>query len=151
MKNALVALVVLFLIACNSFDTNTNSARPNANIVTDLPKGSWKISYFFKDRLDRTNAFSGFTFRFESNGTVIVTSDGFNESGTWAYKDLQSGIIVHDSTESNEKLILSFPDKNIFGELSDNWQITMASTIKTELFGQSSGNDHMQFLTFSKI
>lgn len=149
MKKIVVLLAILIFAACNSNDDPTNPVNPNANIVTDLPQGMWKISYYFDNNTNQTNTFSSFIFDFNSNGTVNVSNDIFSDIGTWQYEDASNDASDDDNIDNDEELVLLFSDSTFFGELSDDWHITSASANKVELFDES-GDGSMQFLTFSK-
>ncbi|PKA83833.1 hypothetical protein ATE92_2001 [Ulvibacter sp. MAR_2010_11] len=149
MKIIVAVITVLLFISCNSNDESTNDDNPNANIVTDLPKDTWKITYFFYDNSDQTNSFSSFSFNFDTNGTVIASNDILSTAGTWSYEDASNDSIDDDGIENDEELILVFSESNLFNDLTDNWHITMATQNKVELFDESSDGT-MQFLTFTK-
>ena len=149
MKKIIVVVVLLILVACNANDDANNGTHPNANIVTDLPQGTWKVTYFFDDNTDQTNSFSGFNFNFDASGWVTAGNDIFSETGSWMYEDASNDSTDDDGIENDEELILVFSDTGFFGVLSDNWHITSASATKVELFDER-GDGTMQFLTFSK-
>jgi hypothetical protein len=148
MKKIMV-VALLFLVACNSNDDINNPVNPNENIVTDLPQSSWKITYFFDDNTNQTNIYAGFSFNFNTNGSVRVVNDIFSETGSWLYEDASHDSSDDDGIENDEELILVFSNSNFFSKLSDDWHITSASKTKVELFDESS-DGNMQFLTFTK-
>jgi major membrane immunogen (membrane-anchored lipoprotein) len=148
MKKIIVVVALLILVACNSNDDNNNETHPNANIVTDLPQGLWKITYSFDNNTDQTSTYSGINFNFDASGWVTAGNDILSETGSWTYEDASNDSSDDDGIENDEELILVFSDTGFFGELSDNWHITSASATKVELFDERNGS--MQFLTFSK-
>ncbi|MCD9577031.1 hypothetical protein [Flavobacterium soyae] len=60
---------------------------PENNIVTlDLneviTKGTWEIPYYFDDS-EQTSSYSGYSFVFKSDNSVVATKGGISETGQW--------------------------------------------------------------------
>lgn len=60
---------------------------PENNIVTlDLneviTKGTWEIPYYFEDS-EQTSSYSGYSFVFKSDNSVVATKGGISETGQW--------------------------------------------------------------------
>ncbi|WP_034258765.1 hypothetical protein [Altibacter lentus] len=149
--SALLFLIfsALFFKSCKSNDDDAVT-NVNANVVSDLPEGTWRISYFFNNNADHTNDYSSFTFNFKTDRSVDAVNDIFSETGNWEYEDASNDASDDDGIENDEELLLTFTGATLLGELSDNWHITSASATRVELFDEST-NGSMQFLTFSKL
>ncbi len=52
------------------------------NFASTIVNGTWKIPYFFDDS-DKTSLFSGYSFVFKNDMSVVATKDGTTETGQW--------------------------------------------------------------------
>ncbi len=133
-----IFLLTLATIACkkdeviNPSDTGTN-----------LQSGTWHVTLFSEDSTIETHHFNGYSFQFNSNGTVSATKDGNTVSGTWTAGQ------EDDDDDSQFKLILSFSTSPL-NELNDDWDILEQTSSKIRLQDISGGNGGTDLLTFEK-
>lgn len=86
------------------------------NIVTldfaaTITNGSWQIPYFF-DSSEKTSSYSGYSFVFKSDKSVIATKGSTTETGQWD-STLEYGVRQLKITFSTELL----------GKLNSNWKL----------------------------
>ncbi|HSN49101.1 MAG TPA: hypothetical protein VLR29_10085, partial [Flavobacterium sp.] len=62
---------------------NKPGSGGNPNFTSVLTTGSWHVSYFF-DKIDETPIYNGYTFTFNSNGTVVAAKATNTVRGTWS-------------------------------------------------------------------
>lgn len=151
MKPYILALSLLLLVACSNDDDTNNNTNAFGSIVTELPQGSWEISYFYKNDADETQTYSAFTFTFNEDGTVNGVNDILTESGIWSYEDQTNGTTDDDGIDDDEELLLQFPVNGLLEALSEDWHITAVSATEVVLYDISDGNSTADFLTFRKI
>jgi len=96
------AAAISFFSSCKKDDIS--------GIVT---QGDWKITSFIDSGNDETHHFNGYTFTFESNGTVKAVNGNTTRSGTWS----------EGNDDSRHKFYLTFPAGGSFEELNDDWQV----------------------------
>jgi hypothetical protein len=145
MKNYFKQTLLLLLISVFVFtgckkDDNSSSSNSTSVLNNTVQQGTWKITYFNDSGNDETNHFTGYTFQFNSNGTVTATKNGSTVSGTWS-----SG-----NDDSTLKLVLNF-SSTPFDELNDDWHVTQQSSSIIKLEDVSGGNGGTDYLTFEKI
>jgi hypothetical protein len=147
-KPFIIALSLILLISCKKDDDA--GAGVYANITTDLPQSTWKVSYFFENNIDETSSFSTFSFAFNSDGSVEATNDLFTETGTWRYEDSSNDSSDDDGIDNDEELVILFATNSVLDELSDDWHITSATASKIELYDISGGSGNTNYLTLIK-
>ncbi|MBP6334523.1 MAG: hypothetical protein KA444_03550 [Bacteroidia bacterium] len=106
-----------------------------------LPQGQWKITYFNDSGNDETAHFTGYSFQFNSNGTVTATKGSTIVNGTWS----------DGNDNSTPKLVLNFGTTVKFDELNEDWHITQQSSTMIKLEHVSGGNGGTDLLYFEKI
>lgn len=108
MKNWLIfSLALVILVACSKF---TNPKRVERKIT----KGSWKIASFATGGVSSADSFATYSFNFDENQNVIVTSTGgFKGYGSWSLGLDKKPTILY----------LNFPPQGNLDLLADDWQV----------------------------
>ncbi len=132
-------LILVLGTACSQNDDN--SPTPSSAINSTLPQGQWKITYFNDSGNDETAHFTGYSFQFNSNGTVTATKGSTIVNGTWS----------DGNDNSTPKLVLNFGTTVKFDELNEDWHITQQSSTMIKLEHVSGGNGGTDLLYFEKI
>jgi hypothetical protein len=151
-KGALGALIIssmiFFLSSCNkksvlpmddsAASSNIDLSKTTAISTMDpsLLNGTWHVSYLF-DKKDKTNKFIGYSFVFNTNGTVNITGPT-TLNGTWT------------TNTSKTKFILSLGTTKPVSELNEDYAIISQSSTQLKLTHVSGGNGGTSFLTLEK-
>ena len=125
---AIISLLVLTASCTRSLDNPTN-------VVVD---GTWKVTLFTDSGNDETSDFSGYTFTFNSNGTVTAIKSGVSKNGTWSTSSNKFNIDLGAKIDTNKPL----------GELTDDWKIISSSNTEIKLTDDNTASS--EFLTFTK-
>ena len=133
----------------DDLNLNDNSAEIK-QIKTIVESGTWRITSFIDSGIDETNHFTGYSFTFNSNGTLTASNGSNTVSGTWSVTDSSNS---NDDSNSNSDI-----DFNIFfaspttfnDDLTEDWEIVTRSASKIELIHVSGGNGGTDTLTFVK-
>lgn len=126
----LLALVALALPACSSSD----NAQPDPSPV--ITSGSWKVHLFIDSGNDETSNFTGWTFTFNTNGTVSAIGGGPTASGTWSVRP----------DDGRTRMEIEFPTTSTLAELNNDWVLTGISTSIIELEDDNaSSNEVLHF------
>lgn len=129
---ALKAAVILYFAACANVEDYTASK----SVTPVVTKGSWKVNLYMDANLNKTNDFSGYTFRFNSNGDVTVTNNGNTSNGHW-YEDNISQKVIIDLGTANPLL----------ASLNDTWSISEVSNSNISM--QSETTHSKETLVFT--
>jgi hypothetical protein len=73
-------LVVAFSFSCKKL-IQQQEEKAIMNIITN---GNWYVYQYLQGSGDITTNFSGYLFKFNTNGTVLGTKNGVSDTGTWS-------------------------------------------------------------------
>lgn len=153
MKNRILNItsVIIFSIvfmACST-DDDSNNSESNSSSSTQatsiVQSGTWRITYFFDSDKDETSNFSGYSFKFNEDGSLIATKGNTTVSGTWSVTSSSSS-----SSGDDFNIFFSVPETSDFDDLIDDWDIISVTSNKIQLTDVSGGNGGTDFLTFEK-
>ena len=155
----LIAALSLFVMACDSSDDSNDDNNNNSNsadLTSEImEQGDWQITYFNDSGEDQTNDFNGYTFVFNTNGTIVASNGTQTIDGTWNIFDDSSNSSSDDDGNSSDDddFILSFnvPETSDFDDLNDDWDFISVSATKIELIDISGGNGGTDYLTFERL
>lgn len=126
-----LALFAVTFMSCHKDDDNNNN---NPGQVTD---GTWHVSLFTDSGNNETSDFSGYSFTFKKDGTVIAVKGNTNKSGTWS-SGSKFIIDLGAKSDSNKPL----------GELTDDWKIISITSTDIKLGDDNPSSGEL--LTFTK-
>ncbi|MBF4518892.1 hypothetical protein IRZ71_21255 [Flavobacterium sp. ANB] len=111
---------------------------PENNIVTlDLTevitKGSWEIPYFFSGS-EKTASYTGYSFVFKSDKSVVATKGGVSETGQWE-NTVQSGV---------KELKLTF-SSDLLSKLNNDWKLFEFNNSQIRLRDVSNSTNYLYF------
>lgn len=136
----LLAVVVLFS-ACKTEDNNVNpSGGGNNNSGVLVTGANWRVSYFYDNDKDETSDFSGYTFEFRSDNTLVANNGSNTISGTWneTVDDNLPRLVIQLNT-TNDKL----------DELNDDWVVESKTASEIKL--KDDNPDRNEQLHFTKL
>jgi hypothetical protein len=134
---AFVTMIFAWLCLASCTKTNSNLASTASQSAVS---GAWKVSLFQDSNSgDETSNFSGYSFVFNSTGTVTATNGGTAKNGTWSVSSSSGKFIIDLGPKDNSNRPL--------GELSDDWRIISVSDSQIRL----KDDNNNELLTFSKL
>jgi len=156
--NAVIALVMgLATVACSSGDdpapndNNNNTTSSVDQTIQIASVGNWRITSFIDSGQNETADFNGYTFTFNTNGTLVATNGTTTVNGTWSVTDSNSSGDDDNFEDDDFNIFFPVPDGNKFEDLNDDWDFISVSATKIELIDISGGNGGTDYLTFEKI
>jgi hypothetical protein len=110
-KTALIFLLfaTFFTGSCKKY---IEQQQQNA-LVSLVTNGTWIVTRYLNNGTDITGSFSGYVFKFNSNGTVSGTNSGLAEQGTWS-GDVNTRTITSEFPGAGDPL----------QKLNHTWKIT---------------------------
>ncbi|MEQ3654903.1 MAG: hypothetical protein ABNH00_03460 [Dokdonia sp.] len=150
---ALVLLSLLF-VACTTDEAEDDLQDDNQQaeqIESVAQNGSWRITNFNDSGQDETSDFAGYSFAFNSDGSLVATNGSNTQTGTWSVSDSSSGSSDDDDYSDDDvdfNIFFPVPDSSDFEDLNDDWDVVSSSTSKIELIDISGGNGETDRLTF---
>ena len=140
MKKIVFHLLVFSVLFFSCKKDDNNPSISTSNVTSTVSTGNWRITYYWDTDHDETNNFIGYSFVFNTNGTVTATKAANTITGTWTTRNDDSKI----------KLVLSFSSPADFIEISDDWHTIERTDSKIKLQDVSGGNGGTDYLTFEK-
>lgn len=153
-KGFFYSLIVMISFSLMSFtcsnddDEINNNSQQIAQIENIAQSGTWQITNFVDSGQNETSDFTGYTFSFNTDGTLVATNGANTLNGTWSITDDSSDDDSSDDIDFN--IFFPVPESNNFEELNDDWDIVSISSNKIELIDISGGNGGTDVLTFEK-
>jgi flagellar hook-associated protein FlgK len=153
-KSSVFILLAILAASCSSDSNDDNPMDTAASVeaVSNLAtSGTWRISSFIDSGTDETNDFTGYSFSFNSDGSLVADNGTAIITGTWSITSDDSSDDSDDYDSSDDidfNILFSAPPD--FAELSDDWDIVFRSDTRIELIDISGGNGGTDTLTFQK-
>lgn len=140
-----IALLSMGLISsCSEDEVKVDeeiTAADMESIKATVESGDWRISKYSDDDIDETSNYVGFSFRFNTDGTLGATDGNTSVSGAWS-------MTTSEADELDFNIFFTAPD--IFEELADDWEVLKYSSSKIELIDISDDESSTDYLTFEK-
>ncbi|QQX78220.1 hypothetical protein JK629_08990 [Aequorivita iocasae] len=137
-------------MSCDKDDDNNEPQNTTIQQTQNTAQsGSWKITYYLDSDQNETNHFTGYTFTFNENGSLVAINGSTTITGTWSVTDSNSNDDDGGSSDTDFNIFFASPPD--FEELSDDWDIISVTNSKIQLTDVSGGNGGTDFLTFEKI
>lgn len=123
---AIIFLAITAVIAGScSKDNSTSPGTQKSN----LSSGAWTVSYFTDSGKDETSDYSGYSFSFNTGGTLSVTGSGTTFTGSWSIK---SGSSSYGSSDP-DKLVITISGNKQMDHVSKDWKILKMTSSEIQL------------------
>nr|WP_315150710.1 hypothetical protein [uncultured Flavobacterium sp.] len=111
---------------------------PENNILSldfteTITNGSWVIPYFFDDS-EKTSSYSGYSFVFKSDESVVASKGAITETGQWE-SEMQNGV---------RKLKITF-SSDLLSKLNTNWELFEFNNSQIRLRDVSNSTNYLYF------
>jgi hypothetical protein len=134
---AVAGMMILASCSKNSNDLSNASVQAAAQAVS--ASGTWKVTSYIDNSDNETAEFNGYSFTFNSNGTIVATAGSVNVNGSWSTSSSSNKFIINLGPKGNTNKPL--------GELTDDWRVISASSTQIQL----KDDNNAEFVTFSKF
>lgn len=101
--------------ACDEDDDNdyNDDDVDDSDFRSVIQRGNWLITAYIEEGENKTGQVSGWTFRFNNDGTVTASRDDQTISGNW-FTSGDDGVVELD---------LIFPESSVLDEISEDWDV----------------------------
>ena len=139
----LLVFALVFFTSCSKNAGNPSAQSPASDSITGLlTNGSWTISSLIQKKEDNTAAFSGYVFRFVSNGKLVATKNGADIQGSWSY----SPAVTYYGSSSKDAITVNMGTDNPFRRLTKTWNLVSITSTAIKLDNPEILEDeHLQF------
>ena len=137
MKSSILSTALFILLLSI---TSCEREGSDASVTQAMSSGTWKVTLFSERGNDETTDFSGYTFTFNDNGTLVVVKNAITTTGSWSYNS--------SSNKFNIDLGIKSDLNKPLGELTDDWKIISKTDTGLSLTDDNPAS--AEFLTFSK-
>lgn len=145
----LLAISLISLTSCNDDSNPLNNSTDKIIEINNIVKGyDWIITKMKDSGKEYTDEFSGYTFTFNTDGTLFAVSSDNSYTGTWWIGDDDTDDDSDDSSDDVD-FNIRFQLSNYFSELNDDWEILSYTSNKIELIDRSDDGDD-DYLTFER-
>ena len=150
-RNFFMGLLVMISFSlvstsCSNNDddgTNTNDNLAEIQQISNTVElGTWVITNFMDSGDNETHHFTGYSFSFNTNGTLVATNGTEIVNGSWS--------ITEDNSSNDIDFNIFFAAPPDFNELSEDWHIQSHTNTKIDLIHISGGNGGTDLLVFEK-
>jgi hypothetical protein len=144
----------LLFTSCSNNDANISDVSQQiAAIENNVASGDWVVTNFNDSGIDETADFSGYVFRFDTNGTLTATSTANTLTGNWSVTDDSNNSNDDSSSESDDidfNIFFPVADTSDFEDLNDDWDVVSITATRLELIDISGGDGSTDRLLFEK-
>lgn len=144
-------------LGCEKSEDDNMMNNLSAAQITELngiaASGTWTIAYYFDTDKEETAHFNGYTFTFNTDGSLVATNGTTTVNGTWSVTDSDSSDDSSDDSPSDDSDVdfnIAFVSPADFADLTDDWDIVEYTAVRIELIDISGGNGGTDKLVFEK-
>ncbi|RWW92357.1 hypothetical protein [Flavobacterium cerinum] len=141
-------IAVSALVSCNSSNTNKGvvpEIKNNSTVI--FTSGTWHVSNFVKDGIDKKESYAAYVFEFMPNHHVTAKRGDIIYKGSW---EIINDGITDDAPVTDLDLILDFKRQANVSQLNGEWMIEEKAPLKVELNNISSDHNKVDHLAFQK-
>lgn len=119
-------------------DDSTKSGTGGSSVNTPVP-GTWKVTFYYDKTKDETSDYAGYSFVFNTNGTMSATKGTATTNGTW--KEYTANGVQRFA------ITLGTTTKPL-ADLNDDWQLVSKTATEIKLKDNNPAKNEQ--LVFSK-
>jgi hypothetical protein len=147
----LLPLLAILFASCSKTDTTSDPLADLATKAAMVVQSNWIITQFTDSGNDQTSIYSGYTFKFNTDGTFIAAASDTSFTGTWilelgSNKSDDNGNVSAD--DKLNRLTISINGSVLMNHLSHKWLCDKITA--TEIWLRDDNPASNEFLKFGK-
>lgn len=127
-------------LACTSGDDdlspNGSNNGSNSGGNTSGVTGDWVVTYFWDKDKEETSKFSGYSFEFNDDGSLVATKGSSSFSGTWS------------KNSSSTRFTISISGSDALDEMTDDWLLDEQTGSSIKL--RDDNDEHLEEIYLEK-
>jgi hypothetical protein len=150
-KLLLIPVLAILFASCSNSDTTSD---PQADLTTKtnmVAQSNWIITQYTDSGKDETSDYTGYTFTFNSDGTLIAMFEGTPTNGTWL---LAQGSTTPDDSGNDltddklNKFTINITGNKLMDKLAHKWLVDKITA--TEIYLRDDNVASNELLRFGK-
>jgi len=120
----LIPALAIIIASCSNSDTTSDPVDDLTTKTNMVVQSEWSITQYTDSGNDETSDYSGYRFKFNTDGTFVSVSSGETYSGTWmlAQPNTNPDDSGDDSSDDKfNKLTISITGNKQMDHLSHRW------------------------------
>ena len=119
-------LLAILFASCSNSETTSDPVADLSTKTNMVIQSAWKVTQYIDSGIDETSDFSGYSFTFNTDGSLIAVSAGTTYTGSWA---LVTGSNSPDdsgnsgSDDNLDKLTITISGNKRMDDLSHKWLV----------------------------
>lgn len=134
------------LASCSDDDSGNRNTITEQELSNTVKNGTWRITNFQDNGVDKTGDFTGYNFTFNDDNTVTATNGVNSYNGVWTVEADDSD--DDNNPNNNPDFNLTFGTPAAFAELTEDWDPIERTGNKIRL--QDDDDDGTDYLTFER-
>ncbi len=145
----LLPVLAILFASCSKSDTTSDPVADLALQKTIVAQSDWTITQYTDSGIDETSDYSGYKFKFNSDGVLVAVAPDTAFSGAWT---MGTGSAKSDDNPSADdklnKLTISITGSKLMDHLSHKWLIDNITA--TEIWLRDDNLASNEILRFGK-
>lgn len=145
MKIKLFSCLLFLTLTLNSCSSDDVPLLNEAKVIERMSSGTWKITNFTFQNVNKTSDYSGVIFDFDAISLTLSNTGTLPVAGSWGVMD--------DGFEGEPDLVVSLALTSVeprFTNISDDWHIIESTSNKLKLKDENLETGSIDYLTFEK-
>ena len=145
MKIKLISCLLFLTVTLNSCSSDDVPLLNEAKVIERMSSGTWKITNFTFQNVNKTSDYSGVIFDFDAISLTLSNTGTLPVAGSWGVMD--------DGFEGEPDLVVSLALTSVeprFTNISDDWHIIESTSNKLKLKDENLETGSIDYLTFEK-
>lgn len=144
-KKLLVSLSIVVLLFASCSETDDLPLVNEANVVSKMTSGNWKVTKFIYQNTTKTADYNGVLFDFDAIAVMLSNTGTVPVVGNWA--------VFNEGFDNDPDLVFTLALTSVeerFTNISDDWYIVESTSTKLKLEDENPNTGDIDYLVFEK-
>ncbi|HOD10016.1 MAG TPA: hypothetical protein PLH25_06255 [Flavobacterium sp.] len=144
-RKLLVSLSIVVLLFASCSETDDLPLVNEANVVSKMTSGNWKVTKFIYQNTTKTADYNGVLFDFDAISVMLSNTGTVPVAGSWA--------VFNEGFDNDPDLVFTLALTSAeprFTNISDDWYIVESTSTKLKLEDENPSTGDIDYLVFEK-